>query len=150
MTTVNHFVHDCTNLNFMISTLEIALANIHRDVLVLMSTLEIDLANILRDVLVLLDVADVHQCSKVDFPYLLFLCAFFMTSFHSFSIVAFASGSNIAWNERSFLFELLGFPRHASLRDRYPESSEPHVTLDSQSSLIRTTFGVLLSSQVHT
>ena len=35
---------------------------------------------------------------------LLFLCAFFMTSFHLFSIVAFASGINIAWNERSFVF----------------------------------------------
>ena len=38
----------------IISTLEIALANIHRDVLVLMYTLEIVLANILRGVLVLL------------------------------------------------------------------------------------------------
>ena len=64
--------------NFIISTLEIALANIH------------------RDVLVLLEVADVHQCSKVDFRYLLFLCAFFMTSFHSISIVAFVSEHNIA------------------------------------------------------
>ena len=45
------------------------------NVLVLMSTLEIALVNILRDVLVLLDVADVHQCNKVDFPYLLF-CVF--------------------------------------------------------------------------
>ena len=35
---------------------------------------------------------------------LLFLCAFFMTSFHFVSIVAFASGINIAWNERSFVF----------------------------------------------
>ena len=59
--------------------------------------------NILRDVLVLQDVADVHQCNKVDFPYLMFLCAFFMTSFHSFSIVAFSSGINIAWCDRSFV-----------------------------------------------
>ena len=44
-----------------------------------------------------------HQCNKVDFPYLLSLCALFMTSFHSFSIVAFASGINIAWSERSFV-----------------------------------------------
>ena len=36
------------------------------------STLEIVLANNPRDVLVLLDVADVHQCSKVGFPYLCF------------------------------------------------------------------------------
>ena len=125
MTTVNHFVNDCTNLNFMplfllhrsslevrvqllhlsliFSTVEIVLANIPPDVLVLMSTLEIALANILRDVLVLLDVADVHQCNKVDFPCVLFLCAFFMTSFHSFSIPAFASGINIVWVERSFI-----------------------------------------------
>ena len=60
------------HLGLIISTLEIALSNILWNVLVLMSTLEIALANILRDVLVLLDVADVHQCNKVDFPYLLF------------------------------------------------------------------------------
>ena len=66
-------------------------------------TLEIALANILRDVLVLLEVADVHQCNKVDIPYLLFLCAFFVTSFQSFSIVAFSSGINVAWDERSFV-----------------------------------------------
>ena len=79
MTTVNHFVKDCIKINclplfllhrspvevrvqllhlgLIFSTLGIALANIHRDVLVLMSTLEIVLANIPRDVL--LDVADV-------------------------------------------------------------------------------------------
>ena len=63
----------------------------------IISTLEIALANIPRNVLVLLNVADVHQCGKkVDIPYLLFLCAFFMASFHSFSIVAFASGINVA------------------------------------------------------
>ena len=43
---------------------------------------------------------------------------------------------------KDLLFVLLGFPRHASLRDRSPESSETYVTLDSRSSLIRTTFGV--------
>ena len=32
-----------------------------------------------------------------------FFCAFFMTSFHSFSIVAFASGIHIAWVEISFI-----------------------------------------------
>ena len=67
-----------------ISTHEIALANIHRDVLVFMSTLEIALANILGDVPVLLDVADVHQCSKVvlcllyDFVSFLFHCRLFI------------------------------------------------------------------------
>ena len=86
---------------FIISTLEVALANSLRDVLVLMSTLEIKLANIVRDVLVLFECGRC-QCNKLDFPYLLFLCAFFMTSFHSFSIVAFATGLSIAWDERSF------------------------------------------------
>ena len=42
----------------------------------IISTLEIALANVPRDVLALLNVADVHQCNKVDFPCLLFLCAF--------------------------------------------------------------------------
>ena len=32
---------------------------------------------------------------------------------------------------KDLLFILLGFPRHASVRDRSPESSEPYVTLDS-------------------
>ena len=100
MTTVNHFVHDRPNLNFMPSsllhrsslevrvqllhlgviksTLEIALANILRDVLVLMSTLVIVLANIPRDVLVLLDVADVHQCNKVGLSFsFVFMCLLF-------------------------------------------------------------------------
>ena len=115
MTPVNHFVNDCPNFNYLpsfllhrsslevgvqlfhlgliISTLEISLAIIHRDVLVLTSTLEIALPNVPPDVLVLFNVADVHQCNKVDFPCLLFLC----------SIVAFASGIMIAWNERSFI-----------------------------------------------
>ena len=38
---------------------------------------------------------------------------------------------------KDLLFVLLGFPRHASLRDRSPESSEPYVTLDSPSEKIR-------------
>ena len=48
----------------MISTLEIALANIPGDALVLMSTLEIALANILQDALVLLNVADVQSMQQ--------------------------------------------------------------------------------------
>ena len=54
-----------------ISTFETALSNIPRDVLVPMSTLGIVLANIHQDALELLDVANVHQCSEVDFPYVL-------------------------------------------------------------------------------
>ena len=104
---INHFVNDCTYLKilplFLLhrSSLEVRLQLLHVGLII--SALEIALANTLRDVFVLLNVADVHQCNKVDFPFLLFLCAFFMTSFHSFSIVAFASGLNIAWDERSFV-----------------------------------------------
>ena len=43
---------------------------------------------------------------------------------------------------KDLLFVLLGFTRHASLRDRSPEPSEPYVTLDSRSSLIRATLEV--------
>ena len=52
------------------SPLEVRVQLLHLGLII--STLEIALSNILRDVLVLLDVADVHQCNKVDFPYLLF------------------------------------------------------------------------------
>ena len=161
VTTVNHFVN-CPNCNFLpsfllhrsslevrvqlfqlvliISTHEIALANVPRDVLVLMSTLEIDLANILRDALVLLNMADVHQCNKVDFHYLLF----FVCLLHD--ILSFLFHCRLC-----ILFVLLGFPRHASLRDRSSESSEPNVTLDSlkfaEQNNIRS---LLLSSQVLT
>ena len=105
MTLVNHFVNDCINLNFLPSflhhrsSLEVRVPLEHMGLII--STLEIALSNIPRDVLELLDVADVHQCNEVDFPYLLFLCAFFMTSFHFFSIVAFSSEINIVWDERS-------------------------------------------------
>ena len=71
----------------------------------------------------------------------LLLCLPFCTLFHSLSTVAFASGINNAWGERSFA-HALGFPKQVSLKNRSPESSEPYVTLDSRSSLIRTLFGV--------
>ena len=60
---------------------------------------------------------------------------------HSLYIVAFSSGFNIVW-VKDLLLVHLDFPRHASLRDTPPVSPEPYVTLDSRSSLIRTTFGV--------
>ena len=41
-----------------------------------------------------------EEFSTLDFPHLLFLCDFFMTSFHSFSIIAFSSGITVAWDER--------------------------------------------------
>ena len=105
MTTVNHFVNDCTNFNFLPlfmlhrSYLEVRVPLMHLGLII--CTLEIALANIPREVRVLLDVADAHQCNKEDFAH--FLCGFFMTSFPPFAIVAFASGINIAWDERYFI-----------------------------------------------
>ena len=120
------------------------------DVLVLRSTLEIVLANILRDVLVLLDVADVHQCSKVDFPYCCFVCPF-MTSFHSLSTAAFASGINIAWEWKIFCT----FSRFAEACVSERETSRIFWTIRSSRFLeVRWTEQhpefVLLASQVHT
>ena len=136
MTNVIHFVNDCNNLNFLSlfllhrSSLEVRSQLLHLDLII--STLEIALTTFHQDVLVLLDVTDVHQCNKVEFPYLLFLCVFFMTSFHPLSIVAFATGISIVWSEKSLCI-LLSFPRHASLRNRSPKSSETYFTLDSRS-----------------
>ena len=99
------------------------------------------------------ELADVHQCNKVDFP----CCCvcLFITPFHSFSAAAFASGINIAQGQRSFA-HTLGFPRQASPRDRSPELPEPFVTLGSfvctpeiRWAEQHTEFA-LLSSQVHT
>ena len=42
------------------------------------------------------------QQSGLSLPFV-FVCAFFMTSSHPFSIVAFASGINITWDDRSFV-----------------------------------------------
>ena len=153
---VNHFVNDCTTFNFLplfllhrssrevrvqllhlgliTSTLDITLTNIHRDVLVLMSTLEIALANIVRDVFVLLDVADVLLCSKVDFLFLLFRGPSVWPPFIPFALSPLHLDSALL-GMKDLLFILLGFPRHASLRDRSPESYEPYETLDSRSSL---------------
>ena len=57
------------------------------------------------------ELMDVHQCDKKDFPYL-FWSAFFITFFHSLSIVAFASGINISRSERYFIHSF-----------RFPEAS---------------------------
>ena len=95
----------------------------------IISSLEIALSNIPGERTCTFELADVHQCSKVDFPCRCFVCLF-ITSFHSLSTAAFASGINIAWCEISFACTL-GFRRQASLRERFPESSEPFVTLCS-------------------
>ena len=84
------------------------------------STLGVALANIFRDALVLCDVADVHQCNKAEFPYI--CCCGPSSPFHLESTLL---------GMKDLLFMLLGFPRHASLTHRSPESSEPYVTLDS-------------------
>ena len=68
------------------------------------STLEIALANIFPGMCSYVWMWRMSiTATKMDIPYLLFSCAFFMTSFHSSSSVAFSSGTNIAWDERSFV-----------------------------------------------
>ena len=107
----------------------------------IISTLEIAFSSISRDVLVLLDVADFHQCNKVDFPSFFSYVPSSSPPFIPFPFSPFYLESTLL-GMKDLSFVLLGFPRHASLRDRSPESSEPYVTLDSRSSLTRTTFGV--------
>ena len=135
MTTVNPFVNDCPNVNFLPlfllhrSSLELCVSLLHLGLII--STLKIALANILRDVLVLLDVANVHQCSKVDVPYLGVLCVCFLDTLLSFPFHC----RFIIWNQlfvgwKIFYSYFSVSPRHASLGDRSPESSEPYVTLD--------------------
>ena len=128
----------------VISTLEITLANIHRDVLVLMSTLEIGL---------------------VTFPgmYSYFWMWRMCINATTWTFLIFRFGVPSLWppfipfplsplhlestllGVKDLLFRLPNFPKHASLGDRSPESSEPYVTLDSQCSLNRTTFRVRTS-----
>ena len=84
---------------------------------------DIALSNILQDVPVLSNVADVHNI--VDLESTLF-CV------------------------QDLLIILLGFPRHAFLKDRSPEFSLSHVTFDSGSSLIKTIIGIRVFPQIHT
>ena len=82
------------------------------------------------------------NATKWTFPYLLF---FYVPSLRPPFIpfpLSFLHLKSTLLGLKDLLFIVLGFPRHASLRDRSPESSEPYVTLNSRSSLIRTTFGV--------
>ena len=65
-------------LIFNMATLEVALANNHRDLLVLMSPLEIALANILVMYSYYWMWRMSNKWCKMDFPYR-FLCAFFIT-----------------------------------------------------------------------
>ena len=145
VTTVNHFVNDCTNSVFSVfvpaSSITTFMKFVYSFCIWVISTHEIALANILRDVLVLLDVADVHQCNKVAFPYLFCFVPSLWLPCISFSLLPLHLKSTFL-GVKDLLFVLRGFPRHASLRNRSPQSSEPYVTLDSRCSLNRTTFGV--------
>ena len=126
-----------TVLIFNMATLEATLANNHRELLVLMSPLEIALANILVMYSYYWMWRMSNKWCKLDFPYRFFVCLLYnllaivpLSPFHLDSTLL---------GMKDLLFVLLGFPRHPSLRDRSPESSEPYVPLDSRSSLIRTT-----------
>ena len=68
------------------------------------------------------ELADVHLCNKMDFPYLL-LCV------PLYDILAFLVHCCLSiWNQHCLAWKI--FPRHASLKDRSPELFEPFVTLD--------------------
>ena len=115
-------------LIFNMATLEVALANNHRDLLVLMSPLEIALANILVMYSYYWMWRMSNKWCKMDFPYRFFVCLLYdllaivpLSPFHLDSTLL---------GMKDLLFVLLGFPRHPSLRDRSPESSEPYVTLE--------------------
>ena len=134
MTTVNCVVNDCRHLNFHCfytwdGSCEHSPGCTRTDV----HTWDCS-CNILRDVLVLLNVTDVHQCSKNkrSLPFVFVCLLYDLLSF-------FLHCRLFIWNQtllgmKDLLFILFGFPRH--------DSSEPYVTLDSWSSLIRTTFGL--------
>ena len=151
MRTVNHFVNECTNLNclpsFLLhrSFLEVRVPLIHLALII--STLEIALANIPRDVLVLLDVADVHQCNKVDFSYLLFfMCLLYdLLSFLLHCRLCICNQHCLDWKIFYSYFSVSRGMRlcqslvnHAWLSIPEVRWSEPHSEF------------ILLSSQVHT
>ena len=98
----------------------------------IISTLEIALSNIRRDGLVHLNAADVHQCSKVDFPCCCFVCL--LCDLVSFLIHC------CLWSERSFA-HAHGFPRLAFLRDLQNLLNHTELTV-SRGWLNRITSGV--------
>ena len=162
MTTVNHFGNDCPNLKFLPlfplhrSSLEVRVQLIHLGFII--STLEIALAKISR--MYLYWCPHLRLLSRTFsgmYSYfwmwrmsinatkwtsltLCFCVPSLWPPFIPFPLSPFHLEPTL-FGMKYLLFVLLGFPRHASLRDRSPESSEPYVTLDSRSSLIRTTFG---------
>ena len=107
VTTVNHFVEDCPNLN-LISTLG----------LLLRCTRTFECGG-----------CPSMQQSGLSSPFVFVCLLYDLLSFLFHCRLCIWNQYCLKW--KVFLFVLLGFPRHACLRDRSPESSEPHVTLDS-------------------
>ena len=157
MTTVNHFVNDCANLNFLPlfllhrSSLEVRVQLLHLGLII--PHLRLLLRTFPRMYLYLCPHLRLlsrtfsgmysyfwrwrmsMQQSGLSLPFVFVSLLYDLLSFlfHRRLFI---------WNQnclgmKDLLFVLLGFPRQAS-----PESSEPNVALDSRSSLIRTTFGV--------
>ena len=104
----------------------------------------------LRDALVLYDVADVHQCNKVDFPYLLFMCLLYdhlsflflcrlcIWNQHCFGWKIFYSLFSVSGGMRLWETDLQSLLNHTQLSIPEVRWSEPHSEF------------VLLSSQVLT
>ena len=143
VTTVTHFVNDCHHVHFLLpfllhrSSLEVRIRLFQLGLII--STLEIALANFLRNVLVLVDMADVHHATKRTFLTLSFCVPSFWHPFIPLPL------SSLHQESTLLQFVLLGFPTHASLRDRSPESCEPCITFDSRSSLNKLTIRVHIS-----
>ena len=72
------------------------------------------LSNSPRECTCTFELADVHQCNKVDFPCCCFVCRC-MTSFHSLSTAAFASGINISNLGERYFLHLLSISRSKHL-----------------------------------
>ena len=128
VTTVNHFVNDCPNLDFLPafllhrSSLEVRVQLFHLGLMI--STLEIALANILRNVLVLFGCGGCPSMQQSGRSLsLVFDVPSLRPPFIPFSLSPFHLES-ILLETKDLLFVLLGFPRHACLRDRSPKSSE--------------------------
>ena len=121
MTTVNHFVDGCPNLNFLPSfllhrsSLEVRAQLFHLGLII--STLEIALATIHPDVLVLFECGECPSMQQSGLPLPL---GFFVPSlwppFIPFPLSPLHLESTLL-GLKDISFVLLGFPRHASLRE---------------------------------
>ena len=138
------------HLGLVTSTLEIALANILWDVLVLISTLEIVLANIFRDVLfpgctrtIECDGCPSMQQSGLSLPFVFVFLLHDLLSFLSHRRFCIWNQHYLGWK----IFCLcLSFSRDMSLWETDLKNLLNHTLLSiPRSSLIRTTFGVHIS-----